>query len=56
MSPRGIRPPAISVFRHNGRILAAESYDPIRQQTFYRPLGGGIEFGELLHTDLHEHS
>jgi 8-oxo-dGTP pyrophosphatase MutT (NUDIX family) len=23
-----------------------EGYDPLKQQTFYRPLGGGIEFGE----------
>jgi ADP-ribose pyrophosphatase YjhB (NUDIX family) len=37
---------AICVFRHEGRILAAEGYDPIKEQLFYRPLGGGIEFGE----------
>jgi 8-oxo-dGTP pyrophosphatase MutT (NUDIX family) len=24
----------------------AEGYDPVKRQTFYRPLGGGIEFGE----------
>jgi 8-oxo-dGTP pyrophosphatase MutT (NUDIX family) len=41
-----IRPLAICVFSHRGRILAAEGYDPIKRQTFYRPLGGGIEFGE----------
>ncbi len=41
-----IRPIAICLFRHNGRILAAEGYDPLKQQLFYRPLGGGIEFGE----------
>jgi 8-oxo-dGTP pyrophosphatase MutT (NUDIX family) len=41
-----IRPIAICVFRHNGRILAGEHYDPTKQETFYRPLGGGIEFGE----------
>ena len=41
-----IRPLAICVFRHNDCILVAEGYDPLKQQTFYRPLGGGIEFGE----------
>ncbi len=41
-----IRPLAICVFRNNDRILVAEGYDPVKQQTFYRPLGGSIEFGE----------
>ena len=41
-----IRPLAICVFLNNNRILVAEGYDPIKRQTFYRPLGGGIEFGE----------
>jgi len=42
-----IRPLAICVFRNRDRILVAEGYDPIKGETFYRPLGGGIEFGEL---------
>jgi 8-oxo-dGTP pyrophosphatase MutT (NUDIX family) len=41
-----VRPLAICVFRHEGRILAAEGYDRMKKQTFYRPLGGKIEFGE----------
>ena len=41
-----IRPIAICVFRNNGRILVFEGYDPSKGQTYYRPLGGGIEFGE----------
>jgi len=41
-----IRPLAICVFRHEGRILVSENYDPTKRETFYRPLGGGIEFGE----------
>jgi len=41
-----IRPLAICVFRNQNRILAAEGYDPVKNETFYRPLGGGIEFGE----------
>ena len=46
MQPNIIRPIAICVFQHNGRILVAEGYDPLKRQTFYRPLGGAIEFGE----------
>ncbi len=41
-----IRPIAICLFRKNGRILVAEGYDSVKGETFYRPLGGGIEFGE----------
>lgn len=41
-----IRPIALCVFRDGDRILVLEGYDPLKQQTFYRPLGGGIEFGE----------
>ena len=41
-----IRPIAICVFRHHGKILVFEGYDPQKNETFYRPLGGGIEFGE----------
>ena len=41
-----IRPSVICVFIHNGRILVAEGFDPVKQQVFYRPLGGAIEFGE----------
>ncbi len=46
MKKNKIRPLAICVFRHDNRILVAEGYDPIKEQTFYRPLGGAIEFGE----------
>lgn len=41
-----IRPIAICLFRNQDRILVAEGYNPIKGETFYRPLGGGIEFGE----------
>lgn len=46
MKKNRIRPLAICVFRNGDRILVAEGYDPVKKQTFYRPLGGGIEFGE----------
>lgn len=41
-----IRPIVICVFRCGDRILVAEGYDPTKDQLFYRPVGGGIEFGE----------
>lgn len=41
-----IRPLAICIFRNGDRILVSEGYDPVKRETFYRPLGGGIEFGE----------
>lgn len=46
MKKHRIRPLAICVFRHHDRILVAEGYDEVKRQAFYRPLGGGIEFGE----------
>jgi len=46
MKKKRIRPLAICVFRYNDRILVAEGYDSVKDQYFYRPLGGGIEFGE----------
>lgn len=41
-----IRPLAICVFRKDHRILVAEGYDLVKEEYFYRPLGGAIEFGE----------
>jgi ADP-ribose pyrophosphatase YjhB (NUDIX family) len=42
-----IRPLAICVFRRDdGAILVAPGFDNVKQQSFYRPLGGEIEFGE----------
>jgi 8-oxo-dGTP pyrophosphatase MutT (NUDIX family) len=46
MKPNKIRPLAICVFSYKGRILAAEGHDDHKKETFYRPLGGAIEFGE----------
>src|SRR5919108_3742878 len=41
-----IRPIALCVFHNNNRILVFEGYDKAKDEIFYRPLGGGIEFGE----------
>jgi len=46
MSKKRVRPIAICVFGNRNRILVNQGYDPVRDQYFYRPLGGGIEFGE----------
>lgn len=41
-----IRPIAICIIRRGDSLLVFEGYDASKNQTFYRPLGGGIEFGE----------
>ena len=41
-----IRPVAICIFRRAHEILVVEAFDQVKAKTFYRPLGGGIEFGE----------
>jgi 8-oxo-dGTP pyrophosphatase MutT (NUDIX family) len=46
MKKKRIRVIALGVFRHQGRILVFQGYDPFDGDTFYRPLGGGVEFGE----------
>lgn len=44
-----IRPLALVIIRRGDAILVAEGYDSARQETFYRPLGGRIAFGEYGH-------
>ena len=41
-----IRPVALCVFRRANAILVSRGQDPANGETFFRPLGGGIEFGE----------
>ena len=41
-----IRVIAICIIRRDDEILVFEGYDHVKDETFYRPLGGGIEFGE----------
>ncbi|MCG9662533.1 NUDIX domain-containing protein [Vibrio mediterranei] len=41
-----IRAKAVCLFRHNGKVLLAEGYDPAKDQHYLIPVGGGIEFGE----------
>ncbi|MGB7540303.1 MAG: NUDIX hydrolase [Anaerolineales bacterium] len=46
MKPGNIRPISICVVRRRGDIFVFEGHDTIKGETFYRPLGGAIEFGE----------
>jgi ADP-ribose pyrophosphatase YjhB (NUDIX family) len=41
-----IRPIALAVPRRGDDLLVFEYHDPTKDETFYRPLGGGIDFGE----------
>lgn len=41
-----IRPLALCVFRRGNKIFVAEGHDKKVKKTFYRPIGGGIEFDE----------
>jgi 8-oxo-dGTP pyrophosphatase MutT (NUDIX family) len=46
MNSHHIRVVALCVFHRSGQILVNESFDSHKRASFYRPLGGGIEFGE----------
>jgi 8-oxo-dGTP pyrophosphatase MutT (NUDIX family) len=52
MKPGKIRTIALCVFQHDGKLLVGEGYDTIKQQSFGRPLGGTIEFGESSHRTI----
>ena len=44
--PGKIRVLALGLIRDGGRIFISIGYDPAKQQTFYRAMGGGVDFGE----------
>lgn len=41
-----IRPISLGIFLHQNHILVGELTNPVTGERYYRPLGGGIEFGE----------
>ena len=41
-----IRPIAICLLEHAEQIFVLQGFDPVKESYFYRPLGGGIDFGE----------
>ena len=47
MKKNKIRALAVCVFFRGEEILVQVGYDQVKAQTFYRPLGGGIKFGEF---------
>ena len=50
--PGEIRILALGIIRQGDRIFISEGYDPVKQQTFYRAMGGGVEFGETSRAAL----
>lgn len=46
MSKPCIRALALCIFHNQGKILVNQFYDAAGEQTLFRPIGGGIEFGE----------
>ncbi|WP_018334606.1 NUDIX hydrolase [Actinomycetospora chiangmaiensis] len=42
-----IRPVVLGVVRRGDDLLVLVGHDAVKGETFHRPLGGGIEFGEL---------
>lgn len=50
---RAIRPMTVAIIRNDqGKILVSPGFDKIKQETFYRLLGGGIDFGETSEVAL----
>ncbi len=41
-----IRVLALGLIQHGDRLFLSQGYDRCKQETFYRALGGGINFGE----------
>ncbi len=44
-----IKAKSFCLMRNGERILVYRSYDPAKDEYFWRPLGGSIEFGERSH-------
>jgi 8-oxo-dGTP pyrophosphatase MutT (NUDIX family) len=44
--PGEIRVLALGIIKKGDRTFISEGYDPVKQQTFYRAMGGGVDFGE----------
>ena len=41
-----IRPIVLGIVKKDNKILVSKGYDKIKEETFYRSIGGGIEFLE----------
>lgn len=47
-----IRVLALGLIRDGERIFVSEGYDPVKQEIFYRALGGGVDLGETSQAAL----
>lgn len=48
-----IRPISLALIKNSqGQFLFHQGRDKVKNETFYRPLGGGIDFGELAEATL----
>jgi 8-oxo-dGTP pyrophosphatase MutT (NUDIX family) len=47
-----IRVLALGLIRNGDRTFLSEGFDPVKQQTFYRAMGGGVDFGETSYDAL----
>ena len=45
-SHKKIRVLTLAVIKQDRRIFMTEGFDPLKQEVFYRALGGGVDFGE----------
>lgn len=52
MSKKRIRPIALGLIEHDGHIFVSKGEDSDTGETFYRFLGGGIDFGETSQAAL----
>ncbi len=41
-----IRVLALGLIKKDNRVFISQGYDPVKQKTFYRAMGGGVDFGE----------
>jgi len=51
-APR-IRVITLGLIQSGDRLFVSRNYDRVKQKTFYRALGGGVEFGESSQEALH---
>ncbi len=52
MYPKKIRVLSLGLIRDGARTFLSLGYDPVKQQKFYRALGGGVDFGESSYDAL----
>ena len=48
MSKKTISVKVMCLIQHNGKLLVNKGYDNAKKQTFYRLVGGKVEFGEKM--------